>query len=981
MKHKLKRSPSRRMAEVAIATPQGPDVAPQSRTECDGATPDTALLEEPRSQLLSPAFASVALVGNALYVHWLYPTFSLLAAVPLMIVGVCVLLMSPRSGFDSSSFPVTRIDCGNRSAARILFGLFVCAPILIGVLGVIPLYFAAYTAFASVLVLWSLVGIRPGCPPNLAFDQGSRRVTAAWFSVLVLACGYFLLLAWPLIASRRISCPASIAAALATFEQSAVALTTSLGVGRLSYSEIGNSTVFQTRSQHVALVGGATQPRTWVLNTEHTHLLLMALLLMGSLLRSVFILENQKFRSAAKDILAVAAATLVYLLATWLGILSGDIDTQLWPYRIWSALCLTGTWYTIRYTLEKFGPSPVSTIDLRVPNLISVPVACAGLVLVVGAVQLWQDPGERKPGRVVIDEFHSDWEKADLPMVKDVFGVKTVYNYGFLKEFLEKHFSSVQTSNTAIDSGLLDHTDVLILKTPTKPYSSEEVAAVRQFVDSGGGLWLIGDHTNIFGMNTYLNQVGSQWGIYFNADAVSPLPGYYQQVVSVPGVPDVHDCGNREHETLASARYLNHPIIGHRLPFLAVLTSCSVSAPWNCEPVSISRGTFVDHPLFGGNTFFGNLKHDSEETYGCVLQNVAVRSGRGRVATWSDSTLFSSFSMCMTGVPDLALGYVEWLNRRNVVARETVSLGVLVLISVMVVGIFIGRNRSREVIGGLVGGMLMLGCFVPLIDGINAKAYTLGDISSGFRTIGFDQQYSCLDLPNRDHVHRGELKNFESLYVLMQRLHLFPQAADRLKDLVKCDTIIMVNPTRDLDQNDVEALKEYLHRGGAVVLMAGRTTSAVSDLEKRVQALNRLLAGLAVPDQFQALPQETLTDFHGPLLQPSLLTDAEVVAGLRIADSQTKVLLRAADGNSLVARRQIGKGNVILCAIPELFSNANLGEPGSVPNARQELALQCAVRLVSEVLPWEQDQKELKRPWDTIRQGLRVDTASKSTSP
>jgi hypothetical protein len=981
MKHKFKRSPSRRMADVAVATPQGPDVASQSRTECDSATSGTASLEEPRSQLFSPAFASVALIGNALYVHWLYPSFSLLAAVLLVIVGVCVLLMSRRGGLDNSRFPVTRIHCGNRSSARILFGLFVCAPILIGLLGVIPLHFAAFTTFTSALVLWSLVGIRPASPPTLASDPGSRRVTAAWFSVLVLACGYFVLLAWPLVASRRISCPASIATALATFEQAVVTLTASLGVGRLSSSEIGNSTVYQTRSQHLTLVGGATQPRLWVLNTEHMHLLLMALLLLGSLLRSLFILEKQKIRSVAKDVLAVAGATLVYLLATWLGILSGDIDTQLWPYRIWSALCLTGTWYTIRYTLEMFGPSPVSTIHLRVPNLQSVPVACAGLILAVGSAQLWQDPGERKPGRVVIDEFHSDWEKADLPMVKDVFGVKTVYNYGFFKEFLEKHFSSVRTSDTAIDSALLDQTDVLILKTPTKPYSPEEVAAVRQFVESGGGLWLIGDHTNIFGMNTYLNQVGSQWGIYFNADAVSPLPGYYQQVVSVPGVPDVHDCGNREHETLASARYLNHPIIGHRLPFLAVLTSCSVSAPWNCEAVSISRGTFVDHPLFGGNTFFGNLKHDHDETYGCVLQNVAVRSGRGRVATWSDSTLFSNFSMCMTGVPDLALGYVEWLNRRNVVARETVSLGVLALITAIAVGIFVGRHRSREVIGGLVAGMLMLGCFVPLIDGVNSRAYPLGDICSGFRTVGFDQQYSCLDLPNRDHVHRGELKNFESLYVLMQRLHLFPQASDRLKDLVKCDTIIMVNPTRDLDQHDIEALKEYLHRGGAVVLMAGRTTSAVAKLDKRVQSLNRLLEGLALRDRFQALPRETLTDFHGPLLQPSLLTDAEVVAELRIDDPQTKTLLRAADGNPLVARRQIGEGNVILCAIPELFSNANLGEPGSVPNARQELALQCAVRLVSEIIPWEQDQKELKRPWDTIRQGLSVDTASNSASP
>ena len=40
---------------------------------------------------------------------------------------------------------------------------------------------------------------------------------------------------------------------------------------------------------------------------------------------------------------------------------------------------------------------------------------------------------------------------------------------------------------------------VLILKVPTTRYKPEEVAVVRDFVDNGGGLLLIGEHTDYNG--------------------------------------------------------------------------------------------------------------------------------------------------------------------------------------------------------------------------------------------------------------------------------------------------------------------------------------------------------------------------------------------------------------------------------------------------------------------------------------------------
>ena len=187
----------------------------------------------------------------------------------------------------------------------------------------------------------------------------------------------------------------------------------------------------------------------------------------------------------------------------------------------------------------------------------------------------------------------------------------------------------------------------------------------KDLSEGGGGVWLIGDHTNIFGMNTYLNQVGDRWGIHFYSDAVSPLKDYYQDNFLIPNIPGKASCGTREHETIASKKFFNHPVFGRNIEYCTILTSCSISAPIISEPISISRGTHIDAARFGGNTFFGNLNYDPTEFYGSVLQNIGLKVGRGRIAVFSDSTLFSNFAMCMTGVPEMALGYVNWLNRTN----------------------------------------------------------------------------------------------------------------------------------------------------------------------------------------------------------------------------------------------------------------------------------------------------------------------------
>ncbi|MGQ0568273.1 MAG: hypothetical protein ACT4P5_01890, partial [Armatimonadota bacterium] len=152
-------------------------------------------------------------------------------------------------------------------------------------------------------------------------------------------------------------------------------------------------------------------------------------------------------------------------------------------------------------------------------------VATAALILSGACLGLaWghRDTGSASEGRVLIDESRSDWEWTDQPFDHTRYGQRSVYNYGLWKSWIELHYPTRVTRFVPTQSDLRD-TDVVIVKTPTAPYDADTIARLERFVRRGGGLYLIGDHTNLFGMSAVLNAVAAPYGIAFLHDDTFPL--------------------------------------------------------------------------------------------------------------------------------------------------------------------------------------------------------------------------------------------------------------------------------------------------------------------------------------------------------------------------------------------------------------------------------------------------------------------------
>ena len=108
---------------------------------------------------------------------------------------------------------------------------------------------------------------------------------------------------------------------------------------------------------------------------------------------------------------------------------------------------------------------------------------------------------KRNDGRVMFVEKHLNAEsdvQAIRPYDTTWYGELSSYNYSAAYAYLGQYYQMARLmASDSIDDATLAKCDVLVVKLPSERYSPEEVAAVQRFVNNGGGLMLIGDHTNL----------------------------------------------------------------------------------------------------------------------------------------------------------------------------------------------------------------------------------------------------------------------------------------------------------------------------------------------------------------------------------------------------------------------------------------------------------------------------------------------------
>lgn len=661
-----------------------------------------------------------------------------------------------------------------------------------------------------------------------------------------------------------------------------------------------------SRDASMVFVGGTDQPLTVVITQDALGWAFLVAMLTGA---TVWIVWMERGRVARLAMLWFTVALFSILRLTLIVLVLRDWHSPLVNAEVllWNPY-ITALSFAPLVLILRFFPKG-DPDEERAPRR-TAPLGCrlhlVGSVSFVAGVSLlclawcFHDPGERKKGSVIIDEAHSDWEWTEIAFDTSWYGQKSVYNYYCLREYLSRYYP-VNILKGPITAKALRGAAVLILKTPTRAYATEEIRAIETFVKRGGGLLMVGDHTNVFGMSSYLNPVAHVFGLHFREDATY----------------EIKHCGLSLYKP---PKFGGHPVVT-RVPYFLFATSCTLDAVGLPEFVMLGAGLrSIDADYSRRNFFPKNARRSTRFRFGAFLQAAGVHYGKGRVLGFTDSTVWSNFSMFMPGKPELLLGIVEWLMRSNRwawVRKISFRIGLaLFLIGVFLLG---GKGLHLRWMQFYPTTLLAVLGVCVVTSWIDRRSYRPSQPLERPRVVHFVADRCEIYLPDREQRHVPD-RSYQTFYVWCQRVGLTPAFGPLKKALAaKPSCFVFVNPTRVLSGVEVEKILSYVRDGGKLLIMDDprnlwRSTSW------------QLLKPFGIRLRFSELPDTVVCWADGD----TVLTKARHIGQI----SGGVPLLKSGSGHTIAVWKREGAGTVVAVNGSHLFSDASMGSTSTRPDGQ-----------------------------------------------
>jgi hypothetical protein len=524
--------------------------------------------------------------------------------------------------------------------------------------------------------------------------------------------------------------------------------------------------------------------------------------------------------------------------------------------------------------------------------------------------KMFQDPGTLKVGRVLFDQAHSPgWEATDKKMDTEWYGTQSVYNYYCLAEWLNHYFSVEKHLSGPLTPDLLRNYDVLVIYTPTTKFADHEIHAVTDYVRGGGGLLLLGDHTNLLGSTAYLNRLTQPFSFQFNYDCTNSLSTGYFSTYRPPAL-------------------FRHPIV-QKLQSFDFLSSCTLTAPVWAEEVIIGYDLYSDPMDYSRPpNFFGKNFPTTENGWGLFVQAVALKFGRGRVVAIGDSTPWSNFALFQGGHSEWMLGAVSFLNLRNRYGYvfNYVFLG-LALFSVFTGAALLRRLKEKKIlIPSLLAMVLLSGLTAGwILQKINDRNHPQPAPRSPYTRISFLKSHSNFELPaGLGHSLYSPEVCFDVFYEWTQRIEYVPSVASSLDDALRNgDAIVVINPVKSFSSKEQKKIVKYVAEGGKLLVL--------DTILNPGSTANQLLTNFGMSVTYKPVMQEMMQgeSKERKAQNPESSKELYVLVPTIIGGNP---VWSAQNGIVLFSIANQGKGRVAALVDSYAFSKAMMGHPMEIPD-------------------------------------------------
>jgi len=365
---------------------------------------------------------------------------------------------------------------------------------------------------------------------------------------------------------------------------------------------------------------------------------------------------------------------------------------------------------------------------------------------------------------------------------------------------LTDHMSIIESS--VITSDILNEVDVFVVTSINRSFTENEKNTIWEFVEKGGSLFVLGDHTNVGGIQDPLNDLLEPVDISYRFDSALPI--------------------DQKFRWMTSYQLLHHPITFQLddLDQIQISVGASLDITPSSFPVVVGRYALSD---MGDRTneelaYLGDYEYNAGEQLGDVILVAGSYYGKGKVLIFGDTSTFQN-----SAIPN-SISFIQniftWLvsNQNSSLNIIQITVSVMFLIAALLVYI-------------LLKGTTISFTFFPLILVITLL------ISVGINSLLIKETEITGNTVYIDASH-GERFNLEpftdnsvnGLILNLNRNGYFPIILrDFSEDKIAGSKILFFNaPTKSFSGDKVDFLKQYMYNGGFIVLSTGYEDKAAS---------------------------------------------------------------------------------------------------------------------------------------------------------
>ena len=442
------------------------------------------------------------------------------------------------------------------------------------------------------------------------------------------------------------------------------------------------------------------------------------------------------------------------------------------------------------------GPSAaVATVRFsRVVPIFAITV----LLLVLGTVgALRTHSGQPRPGRVVVyADGLFQWENSGGTDEQKKEAAKALPVFGGLSQYLKHLGYSFELDGSPISPSQLDSACIFMVINPTRLLTQAERDRIWGFVRSGGSLLVLGDHTDVGGIQKPLNFLLEPVGIAFNFDAAyllgqSPRTSWQAALNSWP---------------IGFARVAEGADTG-------IGVGASLSIPRSAVPVFIGTYSFSDtgDRLNRTNAFLGNKQLDPGEQMGDLVLVALAFSGRGKVLVFGDTASFQS--TVLTQSYNFVASVFNYLSAPEGVP-DMVRYPIIPAIILALVFLLPLIVKLRSALLTVLLFSLAMGATAFVAS---PRTQTQGPVSLPPPLASIDMIHGANRTPF------GEDDGLQEMFGWLTEKGLPPVLSDwQLAEQMKgCRVLFMIAPELPISKAELRTMRSFMKEGGLIVMSAG----------------------------------------------------------------------------------------------------------------------------------------------------------------